>query len=276
MALKKVAKFLVCRSCDSKSLVSDSISISCPQCLLKYNCVGGKVFVDEPKGINFGKLPKSIKTNTQDKNSLRAKSRSYIRSVLRTSEYESVLDIGTGRGHYINEIGLDKEVLTLDYLPYEDVLVVANIEAGLPIRESSFDAVMLSHTLEHIFDTKALLSDCFKVLKPGGFLVGAVPFLTKVHQAPHDFYRLTDFALTRYFEELGFTSIKVSPLNSVFETISLHLNSSYKFLSKDLNLFQRGLLKILTRSWQKVVQNMEHGETRSDFTLGYGFSCKKP
>lgn len=275
MRLEEIVKCLVCRSCGNQSLVSGLTGVSCPHCLQNYKYVEGKVFVDEPQGIDAKKLPKSLKGSADDKNTLRAESRSYLRNVLNSIKFESALDVGTGRGHYISELGSDKKVLTLDYLPYDDVLVVANIEEGLPICETSFDIIMLSHTLEHIFDTKALLSDCFRILKPGGSLVGVIPFLTKVHQAPFDFHRLTDFALERHFKEVGFINIEVSPLNSVVETISLHLNSSYKFLSKDMSVFQKVVLKSLIKTWETTLRSLQRGEIRSDFTLGYGFHCKK-
>ena len=197
MDFEEIVKCLVCRSCGNQSLVSGLTGVSCPHCLLNYKYVEGKVFVDERQGIDAKKLPKSLKDSAVDKNALRAESRSYLRNVLNTIKFESALDVGTGRGHYISELGSDKKVLTLDYVPYDDVLVVANIEKGLPICETSFDVIILSHTLEHIFDTKALISDCFRILKPGGSLVGVIPFLTKVHQAPFDFHRLTNFALDR-------------------------------------------------------------------------------
>lgn len=275
MDFEEIVKCLVCRSCGNQSLVSGLTGVSCPHCLLNYKYVEGKVFVDERQGIDAKKLPKSLKDSTVDKNALRAESRSYLRNVLNTIKFESALDVGTGRGHYISELGSDKKVLTLDYLPYDDVLVVANIEKGLPICETSFDVIILSHTLEHIFDTKALISDCFRILKPRGSLVGVIPFLTKVHQAPFDFHRLTDFALERHFEEVGFINIEVSPLNSVVETISLHLNSSYKLLSKEMSVFQKAVLKSLIKTWETTLRSLQSGEKRPDFTLGYGFHCKK-
>lgn len=275
MQLEEVVKFLVCRSCGSKSLALDMVGVLCKQCLFRYKRIGQKVFVDNPEDMASERLPKSLKDDTHDKNALRSETRKYIKSILKNIDFDLVLDVGTGRGHYISEFGLDKEVLTLDYSPYEDVLVVANIEKGLPLFENSFDVVMLSHTLEHIFRTEDLLHDCYRVLRSGGFLVGAVPFLTKVHQAPYDFYRFTSFALTRFFEEAGFTEIQVTPLNSVFETISLHLNSSYKFLLKDLSITQKVVFKALMKSWQTTFRNLRRGETRTDFTLGYGFHCRK-
>ena len=202
MLLEKIVKYLVCRSCGNQSLVSGLTGVSCPHCLMNYKYVEGKVFVDEPLGIDVKKLPKSLKGSADDKNTLRTQSRSYLRNVLNTIKFDSVLDVGTGRVHYISELGSDKEVLTLDYLPYDDVLVVANIEEGLPICENSFDIIMCSHTLEHIFDTKALLSDCFRILKPRGSLFGVIPFLTKVHQAPFDFHRFREFARKRHLEEV--------------------------------------------------------------------------
>ena len=273
--LEEAAKVLVCRSCGNNSLTLNLGFISCPKCLVRYRYLNEKVFIDEPQVVEVETFPNSLKGRTVDKNILRAESRKYLKKVLSALEFELVLDVGTGRGHFLSEFELDKKVLTLDHMAYEDVIVVANIEKGLPISENSFDVVILSHTLEHIFDTEALLSDCFRILKPGGFLVGVVPFLTKVHQAPYDFHRLTDFALRRYFKDIGFTCIEVLPLTSIVETISLHINSSYKFLSKELNVFERGVIKLLIKSWQLISQNLKRGEVRSDFTLGYGFNCKK-
>lgn len=47
-------------------------------------------------------------------------------------------------------------------------MVAANIARGLPLKADSFDSKFLSHTVEHIFDTEALLSECYWILKPGG------------------------------------------------------------------------------------------------------------
>jgi hypothetical protein len=42
-----------------------------------------------------------------------------------------------------------------------------------------------------------------ELLKPGGILIIAIPFLVKLHQTPVDFVRYTHYALERFADEHG-------------------------------------------------------------------------
>jgi SAM-dependent methyltransferase len=97
-----------------------------------------------------------------------------------------VLDIGCGRGHFLDRLrswgwrctGTElsaaaafhaREVLRLD------VRVGAYEPGALP--GAAFDAVYLWHVLEHLPATRAALSDMGRILRPDGLLVIAVPNL---------------------------------------------------------------------------------------------------
>jgi predicted SAM-dependent methyltransferase len=58
-------------------------------------------------------------------------------------------------------------------------IVVANLRRRLPFSTDSFDAVYSSHVLEHLYEPEAygLLSECVRILKPGGVLRIVVPDL---------------------------------------------------------------------------------------------------
>lgn len=61
-------------------------------------------------------------------------------------------------------------------------IIVHDVRKPLPFPDSTFVAVYASHLLEHLFlqEAKTLLSECFRVLKPGGVLRVVVPDLRAI------------------------------------------------------------------------------------------------
>jgi|Deesub1362A_J573_1020465.scaffolds.fasta_scaffold09795_2 SAM-dependent methyltransferase len=48
-------------------------------------------------------------------------------------------------------------------------------EAGIP--SGYFDCIVTLHTLEHVYDPMELMSECYRVLRPGGLIVIEIPYL---------------------------------------------------------------------------------------------------
>lgn len=69
---------------------------------------------------------------------------------------------------------LCSEYVTTDFLR-NDVDLKLNIEA-LDLPDQSFDALICSHVLEHV-DDRAALAEMFRILKPGGVALLAVPLV---------------------------------------------------------------------------------------------------
>ena len=57
---------------------------------------------------------------------------------------------------------------------------VANVEEGIPFESESFDVVNAGELIEQIYDTKAVLLECARVLKRGGTLFLATPNLNSL------------------------------------------------------------------------------------------------
>jgi SAM-dependent methyltransferase len=104
-----------------------------------------------------------------------------------------VVTIDWGESLHVNE-HLDI-VADLNFVPIPETL------------DQSFDTIILSDVLEHIYEPQNLLRELYRILKQNGILMMNVPFYYWVHEIPHDYYRYTEYTLKRYFEELHFDII---------------------------------------------------------------------
>ena len=95
-----------------------------------------------------------------------------------------LLDVGCGRGDFLiraqycgyDSIGIDFDSATVDIANNRGVSAsVAEIH-DLPLYVQ-YDAIVLSHVVEHVSDPVRLLDDIFKRLKPGGYFYIAAPNL---------------------------------------------------------------------------------------------------
>lgn len=82
--------------------------------------------------------------------------------------------------------------------------IATDLNEKLPIETANFETVILTDVLEHIAQPEQLLSEIRRVLRTGGHLVGTVPFLYRLHEEPHDYYRYTIHALESLAVKHGF------------------------------------------------------------------------
>ena len=92
------------------------------------------------------------------------------------------LDLGCGNGSYTAELarraahvcGVDRQMPHLKAFR-EPIPRVQAAGENLPFATESFDAITMIEVLEHTDSERQVLLECFRVLKPGGFLVLFVP-----------------------------------------------------------------------------------------------------
>lgn len=90
---------------------------------------------------------------------------------------------------------------------------------NLPFEEGSFDGVLASEVLEHVFTIDACLKEIFRVLKPGGRVLATCPFVWPLHEQPYDFARYTPHALKHLVEQVGFKIVLSERRGTPIETI---------------------------------------------------------
>ena len=128
-----------------------------------------------------------------------------------------ILDVGAGRGDFA-ELFQGRNYFALDVYPYPEVDIACDLTQSNPFREASLDAILLMNVLEHVYDTHAMLEALAAMLKPGGALICAIPFLVKMHQEPVDYVRYTHYALERLGPQHG---LELELLEGYYDPISL-------------------------------------------------------
>jgi len=122
-----------------------------------------------------------------------------------------VLDVGCGNKPYRARVQADRYVgLDIDNAFTRKVGAADLFYDGgvFPVADASFDAVLCSQVLEHVFTPEKFLSEIHRVLRPGGRLVLAVPFMWDEHEQPHDFGRYSSFGLRSLLVRNGFEVIE--------------------------------------------------------------------
>jgi SAM-dependent methyltransferase len=98
--------------------------------------------------------------------------------------------------------GLD--VIAFDIYASPETRFIGDVH-GLPLADSSMQAVSVQAVLEHVVEPWRAVSEIERVLAPGGLVYAVTPFLQHVHEGPWDFTRFTESGhrwLFRNFERL--------------------------------------------------------------------------
>ena len=129
----------------------------------------------------------------------------------------------------------------------------------IPLDGNSIDCAIATEVFEHCFDPKKILSEIFRVLKPGGIMFFTVPFLWPLHEVPFDCYRYTPFSLTRHLDACGFAEIVLKPLGgwdaSIGQMLGLWVRrrAMRKWKRKILSILIMPIIFILYKTDQRTI-----------------------
>lgn len=103
----------------------------------------------------------------------------------------SILDVGVYDGYFVHELAtcgfevtatdmMEEAILLFEkereqYYPNSKAKLHIAYAENLPFEDSAFDTVIISHTLEHVFDPVLSLRECVRVCKNLGRIIIIVP-----------------------------------------------------------------------------------------------------
>jgi SAM-dependent methyltransferase len=201
---------------------------------------------------------------------------SFYMSYIRNYSHGRLLDCGCGQVPYY-EIYKDQvdEVICTDWQKSlhdnKFIDVYSDLNERLNFDDSSFDTVILTDVLEHIYKPEKLLSEIHRILRPGGRVIIAVPFLYRIHEEPHDYFRYTEYSLKKLCDKAGLKILKLEPYGSYFDVLFDTINKV--FIRK---LYMLKLFIPLTSLVKKSFINRKINKAHQDkYPLGYILCAEK-
>jgi len=106
----------------------------------------------------------------------------------------------------IDRRSLYKDALGVDMMPGDGVDRVINMEEPLP-DIGLFEHVECTSVLEHSRRPWLMAENIERVLRPGGTLFLAAPFVWKIHAYPDDYFRFTPNGVRSLFTRIRWESV---------------------------------------------------------------------
>ena len=241
--------------------------------------------IEEKNGVFYFHHPPADMAPSRDQNPADKSTWSYWRKQnylffekeLSALPKNSVLvDLGAGQSDFA-ELTSVFNLCAVDLYPYLGVNIVCDFQNGIPLKDASADVVMLSNVLEHVPEPNTLLQECHRILKPGGILLGAVPFMIQIHQRPYDFYRYTHMNLEYMLHEHAFKNASVIPVSNLYALLFNVTTSFFMAVIRKAKyaLLYRIVWKIARIKFALFRRFFEKRSSDADSPLGYLFKAYK-
>jgi SAM-dependent methyltransferase len=121
-----------------------------------------------------------------------------------------MLDYGCAQHPYRNLFHPSVDYVGADLAGNPEADVKLNGDGSVPLPDGDFDLVLSTQVLEHVVDPDMYVSECQRLLKPGGILVITTHGLMHYHPDPEDYWRWTSPGLRRLLSGAGLSSIEMS------------------------------------------------------------------
>jgi SAM-dependent methyltransferase len=127
---------------------------------------------------------------------------------LRVGPGSRVLDLGCAEMPYRRFFAAGTEVVGADLPGNPHASVTIQPDGSVPLPDEGFDALLSTQVLEHVEDPGTYLSECFRLLRPGGRLLLSTHGIMVYHPDPVDYWRWTCDGLRKAVMDAGFEVVR--------------------------------------------------------------------
>ena len=166
--------------------------------------------------------------------------REYFSPALLAQYHALVPLLGTHAGGHVIDLGAGdapfREYLpesvtlyhTLEMQPRsEDVTYVGDVQDMPMVAAGSYDTAVCLETLEHVPEPWRAVGEICRILAPGGKVILSVPHLSRLHDAPHDYYRYTAYGVRHLLESNGFTVLALERKGGLFAFLGHQASNAF-------------------------------------------------
>lgn len=155
-----------------------------------------------------------------------------------TAKIPAVLDVGCGNKPYA-DLFTGCKYIGVDISDEDSSPDIIGSATQIPVQDGFADIVISTQVIEHVPEPLAMVRECHRVLKKGGFFILTGPFYWPLHEEPFDFYRFTKYGFEHLLKQANFSAwdIKEDGGNwaQFFLSANLILNRRHVFLRTFLN-----------------------------------------
>ncbi|MFC1756649.1 class I SAM-dependent methyltransferase [Patescibacteria group bacterium] len=174
--------------------------------------------------------------------------------------------LNAGCGSY-DRYEFDGNVIKMDIIKKEGV-VYGDIH-DIPFEDKKFDNIVCTEVLEHVKDPQLALKEIYRVLKDGGKVLLTVPQGVEVHEAPHHYWKFTEYGIKMLAENVGFRIIKQQSFGNWYSSVH-HI--IIRKLIKKFDLYNRPIVGRIVSRLSRLMMRFKNND---DHILGWCFVLKK-
>ena len=183
-----------------------------------------------------------------------------------------LLDVGCGSKPYFNTFPSVESYLGIDVKSGSNADIIAS-GMSLPIRTASVDTVLSIQVMEHVPEPYRMITEMFRVLRHGGYLLLTVPQTGHLHGEPNDYYRYTKHGLQYLLEKSGFVTELIKARGGFWCTLG---NMLTDYIMTTIPAGYNSILKPFVYALNlaaPLLDRLRHWELD---TIGYLVVAKKP